>query len=427
MISDPLVWRHIWCPQRKKVIHQYKYALSDEATFERDEWGPWIQTEVRCNDTATGELITKTVFRSDPDGVELVSSYPDINDDPGMEAWLDLESWKANKVFYHLDRWKFHQNGDASRSSWRALNAWHESHQDSNLDIELGEPISLPSASLATSPMSWVKMWEIILKGVKCGDDSGLTKDKASLSPASGSVNAKSKDPRFLHPREKLDREALCKAKSVVELNRVRHPKYTEADQRVAVAKDACYGGEYLRDNINEPGALFLIQLTHHEGEFAVGLGRRTFNDKADLPKDSKYEIEWFERKNKKEHSWGKQPGFRLAICGYQNNQRGKPIYTKSIESMDDFLSIAVQVTKKSKKSSEPVLSQDTMQALRATVIQKKDHDDSEKDDDEDEDDEEGDEDDDDAAISKYDDSSVSSESRSFRRSSFHPSKRRSK
>ena len=40
-IGDPLVWRHSWVASEERVKVQYKYALSDLPSFERDEWGPW--------------------------------------------------------------------------------------------------------------------------------------------------------------------------------------------------------------------------------------------------------------------------------------------------------------------------------------------------------------------------------------------------
>lgn len=86
------------------MVNHFKYALSDEASFERDEWGPWITKEVMTNDVTTGEPIVQKVARTDPDGVQLVRSYPSVHECPGLEDWLDLESWKAGTVFNHLKK-----------------------------------------------------------------------------------------------------------------------------------------------------------------------------------------------------------------------------------------------------------------------------------------------------------------------------------
>lgn len=340
--------------------------MSDEGSFLKDEWGPWISREVQCNDPITSEVITQEVLRSDPAGVDLLSSYPSIEDFPGMEEWLDLDKWKGNQVFAHMNKWDFHKNSKQARDSWENLHAWHLAHRDPNEDVELGDPISLNYASLLTSPMSWSKMWEIIFRDVEAGNSSTGRRERDE--DASSSSNAKPKmKPNFLHPRSKqVDREALSKSTNMVELNRVTNPLYTEKDQRVALVKDPSHAEAYIQQNVDTPGALFLIRLKHCEGEFAVGLGRRTFDEAVDDAENGVYQIEWFERKNKKENNWGIQPGFRLAISGYHNR---KPIFMKSTESIKDFMLLVVQVTKRSKGSDHPVLSQDTMQALRATML----------------------------------------------------------
>lgn len=366
-IGDPLVWRHRWCPEQQKVIHQYKYALSDEATFLRDEWGPWLKVEVTCNDDYTGELCKKEVLRSDPKGVELVQSYPDIKDFPGMEEWLDMETWKANQVFSHLQKWKFHRDSCAALASWDELNTWHKAHQNSNEDIDLGEPINLPSASFSTTPLSWTQMWDIILHDVRQDELSskpGGSSKKEGCTKAGNSTAQKKTKAKFLHPRERLDREALSRSTNLVELNRVTNPNWTEKQQRAAIACDRSHGESYLNDNFEKAGALFLIKLAHYEGEFNVGLGRRTFNDQMDCPNESTYEVQWFERKSKKRCSWGTKPTFQFSKVACVGPKR--MMHELTLESKDDFLPIAVDVTKSSKGTDCPQLNQATMEGLRS-------------------------------------------------------------
>jgi hypothetical protein len=74
--------------------------------------------------------LTQTVLRSDPNGVKLLSSYPSISDDPGVEPWKDEESWEAKKVHAALQKWKFHQGGDAHRAMWSKLQRWYKAHPD---------------------------------------------------------------------------------------------------------------------------------------------------------------------------------------------------------------------------------------------------------------------------------------------------------
>ena len=84
-IGDPLVWAHTWIEQERRVLTQYKYLISDSATFEKDEWGPWVEKSVKVNDPTTGELVVKTVLRSDPQGVDIMASWPEFGDFPGVK------------------------------------------------------------------------------------------------------------------------------------------------------------------------------------------------------------------------------------------------------------------------------------------------------------------------------------------------------
>ena len=78
----------------------------------------------------------------------------------------------------------------------------------------------------------------------------------------------------------------------------------------------------------------------------------------------AQYEIEWFERKTKNKDDWGKQPGFRRAVAGYDAQRR--PVFQVSTETWENFLPVAVKTTPASLGSDEPSLSQDCMSALRA-------------------------------------------------------------
>lgn len=171
----------------------------------------------------------------------------------------------------------------------------------------------------------------------------------------------------FLDPTSKtVDREKLSSSVNIVELNRVTSSRYTKKSQRVSLLNEKGRGGSYICKNINKPGALFFIKLAHYEGELRVGLARRTFDSEKDKPELESYAVEWFERKNKREASWGKKPGFRQAIVGY--DPKRKPIISTSIEALEDFLPIEVQVNKGKANvanENEPSLSQDCMDSLR--------------------------------------------------------------
>ena len=62
-------------------------------------------------------------------------------------------------------------------------------------------------------------------------------------------------------------------------VNIVTHPGYTEKDRRVALLNDYETGSAYVQDNLSKKNTLFFIKLEHLEGELAIGLGRRAFDD----------------------------------------------------------------------------------------------------------------------------------------------------
>ena len=62
-------------------------------------------------------------------------------------------------------------------------------------------------------------------------------------------------------------------------LNIVPDSTYTQRDRSVALSADPSVGRLYLQRNIDVSGAFFFIKLSHYEGEFAVGLGRRMGKD----------------------------------------------------------------------------------------------------------------------------------------------------
>ena len=55
-IGAPLVWKHTWSDELNDVVVHYKYSLADEATFLKDEWGPWQEEMVHVNNSTTGQV-----------------------------------------------------------------------------------------------------------------------------------------------------------------------------------------------------------------------------------------------------------------------------------------------------------------------------------------------------------------------------------
>jgi hypothetical protein len=196
--------------------------------------------------------------------------------------------------------------------------------------------------------ITWKQMWDII-----CIDRSDAVAP-CQPNPTSDAMPSCS----FHHPLSKrVNREHLAKSHSVAELNRVRDSKNTASAIKVATSIDKAAWREHLEENLQKQGTLFLVKLAHYEGEFALGLGRRTF---AETDTAEEFEMEWFERKNKKQSAWGKRPGFKLTVAAY--DKRRKPIPQKSPESLSDFLEVIVET---SGTQNEPVLSEKCLVAIR--------------------------------------------------------------
>ena len=163
-------------------------------------------------------------------------------------------------------------------------------------------------------------------------------------------------------PTRKHDRQYLAQSMSAAEVNLVTHPGYTEADRKVAFLKE---GEDYITQNLTKKGSLFFIRLSHFEGELDVGLGRRSFDNTVDDPTQDLYEIEWFERKGKKQENWGQTPQFRLTVAGYTSKRRPYPM--KSLEPLSAFIPVQVQLAGKA-TSGEPKISKACMTAVRSST-----------------------------------------------------------
>ena len=156
------------------------------------------------------------------------------------------------------------------------------------------------------------------------------------------------------------DRKTLATASSAALCNVVTHAGYTEKDRNHAVAADPSVGALYVSQNLQEKGALFLIELEHFEGEFKVGLGRRTFNDSVD--DDSHVEIEWYKR-SAKDPVWSKSPIFEWTISGY-NNRRASLGPTLSKEPIKALIDLEPKQTKGATEA-HPRLTQSVVITLR--------------------------------------------------------------
>ena len=258
-IGDPLVWKHEWVPEQAFVRVQFKYALSDTGTFEKDEWGPWEEKSVRINDPVTGEIRWQTVLRSDPAGIELMSSYPDTSLDPGVEPWKEDDEWKRDKVMSDLlRRWTFGTKVEDRRADWGQVERWHRAYPTSDT-IRLVEDQNIISSfggSAVLQPqLTWHNMWKVLKPDWDCA---------AEAAQAAPDQQAGSSSTEFQHPLSKrVYREALSKSHSVAELNRVRDGKNTTQAITTSIAMDSKVWGAHLQKNLNKKGQLWLIKLSH--------------------------------------------------------------------------------------------------------------------------------------------------------------------
>eukprot|EP00965_Chrysotila_dentata_P010800 350944-Pleurochrysis_carterae.AAC.2 len=74
--------------------------------------------------------------RTEPLGVPMMASYPCVDDDPGVEAWLDLDERNHERVFRDLNRWGFKTDNE-QHANWAAPGRWHSAYHNSS-SIALG-------------------------------------------------------------------------------------------------------------------------------------------------------------------------------------------------------------------------------------------------------------------------------------------------
>ena len=362
-VGVPLVWKHHWCEASKSVLSHYKLALSDEASFDKDEWGPWMDVFIDG----------KQVQRTNPQGVTIMQSYPSIQDDPGWEPWIraskdsvgaetakKVDGWNREKVFYDLTRYKYvHLNpveAAAAKSEWADLHTWFKGHQTPE-DLIMPGPIQLNAdVSLSTEPyLSWADMWAKVSTLAPSAHTSETHEsDRTRTSQPASAVGALA-DLR--HP----DRQQLATGKSAAVSNVVSHAGYTARQRTAALAADVSVGQHYVQTAIDVQGALFLIELEEFEKEFKVGLGVRTFN--AALDDDENIEIAWYQPTSRT-FKWARSTQFKWTVQGYDRKSRKSLGPDLSLEERSHILPIRVETTNAS-SSDAPRLKQSVVDTLR--------------------------------------------------------------
>ena len=282
----------------------------------------------------------------------------------GLEEFFEPEEWDREKVFSNVHRYKCSTGTETAKAAvkadWEAMHVWMQAHEKVE-SITIGAPLHLETgAEINTMPtVSWAEAWASlpIVDAREAPRAPGAPPDAAQDIDVARLVAA-------LKKMRAPDREALLHGTTAAQLNVVNHAGYTNTQRQTALNCDPLVGKGYLLSNIGVRGAIFFIELEHFEGEWKVGLGRRTFNETLDHM--GNVEVEWFELKKARARQgtepWPKNPIFQQTRV-YRGNSRQLLGMKKSVEKLADFLNVAVTVTAKS-VSHEPRLTADSIRAL---------------------------------------------------------------
>ena len=373
-IGIPLVWRHTWIESTQTVLNQYKMLISDVGSFEKDEWGPWVEKVETFNDPVTGKVESKVVLRSDPNGVDIMHHYPDLDKCPGVTDWLDDDSWKRERVFYDLAKYRFNHlsqaEGAKRREEWAALDAWLTAHPTSST-VLIGAPnVVAPGCEFQSTLPPWRDMWTKLRRNVP----------EAHAAPQAGEQRGGIAPGDASTSRRRYDLERLSKSTSAAEVNIVTHPGYSEQARRVAHLNDSEKGKAHLVAELPRKDALFFVELEPEdvaEGELRIGVCRRQFDERVDEPAGSLFSNEdarvcvlWYERKgwaDSHREGWGQQPSFRPAKGAYIGNTRKRLDVHASLKLVSRFLPVILQQTNKS-STANVVLTKNCMTALREYI-----------------------------------------------------------
>ena len=188
------------------------------------------------------------VQESDPAGVPLMLKFPSIEDNPGLESWLDDDAWNRDKVFQSIRKYKFAGSSataaEKSKSSWNGLYNWHKSHPDSD-SIFAGEPsVTETGDVLKGHLMAWDDMWALLKQPINprptavvaCPGPDQL--DSANLAAAAALRDRTGHQP--------FDIETIAKASSSALLNVVCHQNYTKTTRNIALHADPSVGELYV-------------------------------------------------------------------------------------------------------------------------------------------------------------------------------------
>eukprot|EP00965_Chrysotila_dentata_P183934 6073120-Pleurochrysis_carterae.AAC.1 len=166
-----------------------------------------------------------------------MASYPDVDNDPGLDQWLDLEEWKHEKVFQDITKkWKF-KTANKQSEVWAALQQWHAAHNDSS-SIVLGTPVIVaPDCELRSTLYPWRQMWQILRRHAITGGTAPSQSAPAALVDAASAGSQPARLSNNTH------RQHLSTATRASVLNTVRFPEMQDRDvHRMRLREDLQLG-----------------------------------------------------------------------------------------------------------------------------------------------------------------------------------------
>lgn len=182
-----------------------------------------------------------------------MNCYPDVDDDPGAEEWLDGEKWSMSRVFQDVEKvWRFDNASmqEEYREQWGCLRRWQTAYSTAD-SVVLGREYNVGGGLTigGTPPLPWAKMWEMLdSRAPRCSADVGAS----ALAASDSALANEADDSAHVHARDlrgNARREALASSTRLSEVNILQQPGFTDADARLVQLEEE--GPSYVRKNIN--------------------------------------------------------------------------------------------------------------------------------------------------------------------------------
>ena len=160
--------------------------------------------------------------------------------------------------------------------------------------------------------------------------------------------------------------QGRARAVSLSDINVVLHGGYSRTDHAVQSLTEK--GETYVAEHLDTPGSLFWLILLEFDGEFKLGLARRSsllplFPGLIDTA--SFMYVEWFARKSTN-FCWGSTSvSFKPFIETYDQHRR--PVVGRSFEPVVEFLPVVVDLTISS-TATEPTIRKLGLRTLRQYI-----------------------------------------------------------